>query len=196
MASNRKSHASAKLASAAKRQAAFGADSARQSAEKVVRLGNDAVKGFLSTGADEAQKAQEKLFSISRDGAEKLAKSADASTKVMYEAIAASRDNIEAAIECGNITAALAKDLSSEIFENANQTFSTGIETTKELFACRTINDMMELNNRLFRQASESFFNQSAKISDRVFEYANQAVEPINERVTQASQQISKALKN
>jgi hypothetical protein len=197
MAQRKKTQRSkAKKASPAKKHAMLGANTARHPAEKVVRLSNDAMKDMLSTGAGEAQKTQEKLFSISRDSADKMAKSADAATKMMYDAIATSRDSIETAIECGNMTAALAKDLSSELFENANQSFSDGVETTKELFACRTINDMMELNNRLFRQASENLFNQSAKISERVFEYANEAIEPINERVAQVSQQLNKALKN
>jgi hypothetical protein len=195
MAHSKKSHsASAKLAGSSKKQP-FGAHTAKNSAEKVVHFSNDAMKGILSTSADEAQKAQEKLLSFSRDGADKMAKSADTATKALYEGIGATRDSIETAIECGNITAALAKDLSTDIFENANEAFSTGVETAKELFACRTINDMMELNSRLLRQASENFFNQSAKISERVFEYANEAIEPINERVTLASQQINKVLK-
>lgn len=183
--------ASAKLAGSANKQAYFGTDAA----EKVVRLGNDTVKGIFSGNSEEAQKAQEKLFSITRDGADKLAKSADVASKAVYEGIAASRDNIETAIQCGNITASLAKDLSSELFETANQAFADSVETTKELFACRTVNDLVELNNRLFRQASEEFFNRSAKISDRVFDYANEAIEPINERVTHASEQFNKALK-
>jgi hypothetical protein len=196
MAKSKKTRAaSAKLAGSANKQSYFGAANAQQSAEKVVHFSNNAMKGMLSGGAEEAQKAQEKLLSITRDSAEKLTKSADTATKVVYEGIAASRDNIETAIQCGNITAALAKDLSSEAFETANQAFSETVETAKDLFACRTINDLAELNNRLFRQVSEEFFNRSAKISDRVFEYANEAIEPINERVSHASQQISKVLK-
>jgi hypothetical protein len=182
---------SAKIAGTANKQSYFGAEAA----EKVVRLNNDAVKSMFSGSAEEAQKAHDKLFSITRDGAEKLTQSADTASKAVYQGIAASRDNIETAIQCGNITASLAKDLSAEVFETANQAFSDSVETTKELFACRTINDLVELNNRLFRQASEEFFNRSAKISDRVFDYANEAIEPINERVAHASEQINKVLK-
>jgi hypothetical protein len=196
MAQSKKSRAaSAKIAGSANKQSYFGADATRQSAEKVVRLSNDTVKSIFSGGAEEAQKAQEKLLSITRDSAEKLTKSADTATKAMYEGIAASRDSVETAIQCGNVTAALAKDLSTELFDTANQAFSDSVETAKEFFACRTINDLVEVNNRLFRQASEEFFNRSAKISDRVFEYANDAIEPINERVAHASQQIHKVLK-
>lgn len=192
------SQPSAKLASNLANKAArntFAAvESTRNSAENVVKIGSNAVKDFLSTGADEAQKAQEKLFEFSRESAENFAKSADAASKVMYEMIGISRDNIETAVECGNLTASLVKDISSEVFENANRTFSDNVEISKDFFACRTINDMMDLQSRVAKQAIDSFFNQSVKLSGMFFEYSTEALEPINERVAQATEQFSKAL--
>jgi hypothetical protein len=112
----------------------------------------------------------------------------------MYEAVSMSRENVETCIECGNTTAALAKDLSTEAFEFANRTFSEQLEISKEFFACRTINDMFELQNRLFKTAMDNFFNESAKMSSMVFEYTTEALEPINERVARATEQLNKAL--
>lgn len=189
---------SAKLASNNSKNAKQGfaaSNSMRQSAEKVVKIGNEAVKDFFTSSADEAQKAQEKIYSISRESADNLAKSADVMNKMMYEAIAASRDNIEACIECGNIGAAMAKDMSSEMFESANRAFSDNVEMTKELFACRTINDMMEMSNRNLRQFCDNFFSQSTKMSGMMFEYASEAMEPVNERVAEISNQFGKVMK-
>ncbi len=169
-------------------------ESGRASAENVVKIGGKAVQEFMATSADEAQKAQEKAFAMGREGAETLAKSADAVTKVMHESIGIGRDNIETCIECGNMTAALAKDLSSEIFEYTNKTLSDQMELSKDFFACRTINDFMELQNRFFKSSIDNFFNESVKLSGMVFEYSTEALEPINERVSQATEQLSKTL--
>lgn len=189
---------SAKLASNAANKAAkstyAAVESTRSSAENVVKIGGKAVKEFMATSADEAQKAQEKVFEMGREGAENFAKSADAVTKALYEAISLSRDNIETAIECGNMTASLAKDVSSEVFEYANKAFSDNVELSKEAFACRTINDMFELQNRLVKNTIDNFFNQSVKLSGMVFEYTTEALEPINERVAQATEKFSKNL--
>jgi hypothetical protein len=193
MTRSKKSHAataSAKLASGNKKTFT----NASSSAEKVVHLSNNTMKEIWGNSAEEAQKAQEKIFSISREGAENLVKSADSATKAVYESVAASRDNIESCIECGNITAAMAKDFSSELFEAANKSFSDGVEMTKDFFACRTLNDMLELNNRIYSQMTDTFFSRSNKISNMVFEYTNQAIEPINERISQASEHMYKAL--
>lgn len=189
---------SAKLASNVANKAAkntFAAvETTRHSAENVVKIGGKAVQEFIASSAGEAQKAQEKAFAMGREGAEQIAKSADVVTKAMYEAVSISRDNLETCLECGNTTAALAKDLSSEMFEFANKAMTEQMEMSKEFFACRTINDMFELQNRLFKSAVDNFFNESVKLSGMVFEATTEALEPLNERVAQATEQFNKAL--
>jgi phasin family protein len=190
---------SAKLASAVASKAAkttyAAVESSRNSAENVVKLGSRAAKDFLQTSAGEAQKAQDKILAMSRDGAEKFAQSADVATKALYEAINTTRDNIEAAVECGNAASALAKEVSSELVEYANKSFAESVEVSKEIFACRTINDIMELQNRVLKNAMDNAFAQSSRLSNMFFEYSTEALEPINERVAQATEQFSKTLK-
>lgn len=169
-------------------------ESTRNSAESVVKISSAAVKDLLSNGASEAQKAQEKAFEMGRESAKHITKSADAITKSLYEAIAISRDNVEAIVECGNLTASLAQDMSNEIVEYTNKSFSDGVELSKDIFACRTINDMVELQNRIVKTSLDGFFSQSSKLTSMMFEYSAEALEPINERVSQASEQLSRAL--
>lgn len=191
------SQPSAKLASNMAGKAAkntFAAvESTRNSAEHVVKLGSSAMQDFLNTGAGEAQKAQEKLFAASREQAEQVAKSADAVTKAMYDAVSSSRDNVETLMECGNLTASMAKDVSGELYEYANRAFAEQIEYSKEFFACRTFNDLFELQNKMTRNMMDQFFNESVKLSGMLFEYSSEALEPLNERMAEATQQLGKS---
>lgn len=188
---------SAKLASDVANKAArntFAAvESTRSSAEHVVKLSSSAMKDFLSSGAGEAQKAQEKLFAASREQAEQFARSADSLTKMMYDAVSASRDNVETLIECGNVTAAVAKDISSELYEYSNRSFADSLEFSKEFFACRTFNDFFELQNKMAKSAMDDFFAESLKLSNMMFEYSTETLEPLNERIAQAGEQFSKS---
>jgi hypothetical protein len=186
----------AKLASATKstKEVFSSIENTRHSAENVVKFSTNAVKDFMAPIAGEAQKAQEKVFAMGREGAEQFAKSADTVTKLMHETIAITRDNVEACMECGNMTAAFAKDFGNELMESTNKAFSDNLELSKEFFACRTFNDMFELQNKMMKTAIDSFFNQSVRVSGMVFEYTNEALEPINERMVEASEQLSKAL--
>lgn len=189
---------SAKLASTVANKATkntfTAVETTRNSAENVVKIGGKAVKDFMASSADEAQKAQEKVFAMSREGAEQLAKGADVVTKALYETISMSRDNIETAIECSNMTASLAKDMSGEIFEATNKAFSDNVELSKEFFTCRTVNDFFDLQNRLVRSSIDNYFNETVKLSGMMFEYTQEALEPINERVAQVSDQFNKIL--
>lgn len=185
---------SAKLASNKESASFGGGESARNSAENVIRMGGSAMKDFIASSADEAQKAQEKIFSIGRDSAEQFTKSADACGRFMSEMASMSRGGVETCMECGNLTASMAKDMGNEAFEYASQAFSDGLELSKEFFACRTLSDMFDLQNRAIRGAIDNFFNQSVKMSGMMFEYSTEALEPINERVSEAAEHFSKAL--
>lgn len=196
----KKSHSqpAVKLASSVANKAAkstiSAVESTRNSAENVARISSAAVKDLIANGASEAQKAQEKAFEMGREGAKHIAKSADAVTKSLYEAISISRDNVEAMVECGNLTASLAQDISNEIMEYANKNFSDGMELSKDIFACRTINDMVDLQSRIIKTSLDGWFNQSSKLTNMIFEYSAEALEPINERVSDASEKISKVI--
>jgi len=170
------------------------AESARGASENVMKLGTEAVRDFFSTGAGEAQKAQEKVFAIGRENAENIARSADAATKGLNEAISAMRDGIEACVESGNVVTELTKTLSAELFQFANQSAARNMEVSKELFACRTLNDVFELQSRLFKTNVDNFFSESVKVSELMFQYATEAAEPISERVSQAADRFSKTL--
>ncbi len=182
------------MADKAAKQAYDAAQSTRHSAENVVRIGSSAMKEFLSSSTGEAQKAQEKMFSMGRDQAEQFAKSADAMSKMMVESVAMSRDNIETCIEYGNMTASFAKDMSAEMMESANKAYSDNVEISKAFFACRTINDMMDLQSKAARNMIDNFFNQSMKYSNMFFEFSSETLEPINERIAQTTEQLSKSM--
>ena len=192
-ASKKSSTSSAKPAAANKaaKHTYAAVESTRNSAENVVKIGSKAVKDFMASSAGEAQKAHEKVFAMGRVGAEKFAKSADVVTQALYDTVELSRDNVETAIECGNMSAEFAKDLSTEMFETVNKAFSDHVELSKDLFACRTISDLFELQNRALKNNIDNFFNESVKLSGMVFEYSQEALEPINERLAQVSEQVN-----
>ncbi len=190
--SNPSAKLAANIADKAAKDSFSAVETTRNAAENVVRIGSSAVRDFMSSSAGEAKKAQEKAFELSRENAEQFAKSADVATKYMYEAVSLSRGNLEAFAECGNTAASFARDLSSECFESGSRAVSDSMELSKEFFGCRTLNDFFDVQNRMFRQSLDNFFSQSSRISNMAFEYTNEALEPINERVAEATEQFSK----
>ena len=165
----------------------------RLNSENVVRFGIDAVKEIFSSTSGEAKKAQTKAFAIGREGAQHMSRSADAASRAMSEAVSVTQDNIEACIESGNITANMSREISEELFNFANEVMSNNIDISKDVFSCRTINDVFELQSKMFRNNVDRLFNQSARISEMVFETMTKASEPLSERMVEASDKLSKS---
>lgn len=167
-------------------------ETTRGAAENVLKIGSSAVKDMLANGASEAQKVQERAFEFGRESADKLAKSADAACQALYEMAGMSRSSAEAAVECSNLTSSFIKDLSAEIFEYTNKSFSDQIEISKEFFGCRTLNDMVELQQKLIKNSLDSWFSETGKISGMILEYSSEAAQPLNEKIAEAGDQFVK----
>lgn len=160
----------------------------------VVKMGGEAVKDLLADSANEAKKAQQKAIELSRESATKIVKSADVLGKVASEICEISRENAETAVQCGNLTSSFAKNLSSQFFEYANRAFSDNLELSKEFFTCRTLNDMFDLQSKIMKSNIDNFLCEANKVSDMLFEYGNETIEPVSERISQSSEQLSKAV--
>lgn len=190
--------ASAKIASSAASKVASGAYSAAEStkaaAQNVVNIGAGAMRDMLSSGSGEAAKAQEKMWDMSRESMENFARGCDMFSKMCMEIMNISRGNIEAVVESCTITANVAKTMSSEISELCNKSFSDSVEMSKEAFSCRTINDVVELQNKAMKQMLDTCFNETNKMCNMAFECTTEALEPINERVSEASEQMCKVM--
>lgn len=175
-------------------QSATKAEAGAGKSENVVKLGSATVKELLASGASEAKKAQEQAIEFGKESADKFAKSADAACKVAYDALGLSQGNMEAIVECSNLTASFAKDLGSEIFEYANKAFSDNLEISKEIFACRTVNEMVDLQAKIVKNSLDNWFSEEGKLSSMIFEYGSEAAEPLNERIAQANEQWTSSL--
>ncbi len=165
---------------------------AKASAESIMPFGTEALEAMFGPAAKEWKQLSEKAFGFGKDGADQLSKSADAATRSINEAVAISQDNLEAYVECGNIAADFTKTVSEEVYEFSNNLFAKNVELSKKVFACRTINDMFELQSKVFKTNIDGVFNEAAKISEMAFKMASKASEPLNERAAETSKRLRK----
>lgn len=196
--------ASSKSSSAATK-ASQTAKAANKSTEKVVQVtqqaakknwetGTETVIGMMNAGAKEMETTVERVQKIGRESANNVAQSADMVSRMSMEMLGMSRGNIEACVECSHITANAAKEMTSECFEFYNEMFTEQVELSKDAFNCRTISDVVELQNKMMQQTMDACFNQSARISNLMFEYCNEVMEPINSCMSECSDQMNKVL--
>ena len=176
-------------------RAAFSAiQNSQQSGDKVARLGTDAVREVIASSAEEVQKAHEKVYSYSRESADHMARSADAATRSINDAINASQEGIEAYVESGNRVVDASRNMSEEAFSYLNELFSQNVELSKELFNCRTMSDMFDLQSKVLQANIEGLFGKTAKLSEMAFQVAGEASEPINQQIADAANRFNQSL--
>ncbi|MBN8543376.1 MAG: phasin family protein [Alphaproteobacteria bacterium] len=142
----------------------------------------------------DAAKGSEKAFSFGKDASAHLQKSAQGATKAVNEAVELSRENAEAAMQCGNIAVSVSKNISAEIINYANKAFAQNVELSKQIFNCRTLNDMFDLSSKFFKSNLDGLFNESLKVSELAFSGASEISEPLNERVAESTERFVKAV--
>jgi len=162
------------------------------STSKVYAMSNTAKKSS-SKSAFGGFKSTDHVLSFGKDGAAQFAKTTDAATRAFNESVAQGKEGIEAFIASSNVTADMARNFLSESFRFANESFSDNVEISKDLFNCRTINDMFDIQNRMMRSNMDHFFNQSVKVSEMFFQFVSEATEPLNETAAKAGDRFNKA---
>lgn len=168
---------------------------AMPSPEQAFAFGNDMMKQFFDSANTPAM-ADPSVFGkqFSEQGAEQLAKASSVASQSFNDAIEMGKENAEAMVESSNIAAGASKTVGAELFNYANKAFSQNVEISKELFACRTLNDMFDLQSRIVKNNIDGFFSESVKISELVFEAANNAAEPLQERMQETADRVNKTL--
>lgn len=147
---------------------------------------------ILGQFADITKNAE--AFSFNKDAGAQLQKSAQGATKVVNETAELSRENAEAAMQCGNIAVSVSKNISAEIINYANKAFAQNVELSKQIFNCRTLNDMFDLSSKFFKSNLDGLFNESLKVSELAFNGASDISEPINERISESTERFVKAV--
>lgn len=140
------------------------------------------------------QAATEKWQDLSRESTEQATRAAQSAQAAVGEAMELSRENAEALVECSNIAIAVSKEVGAELIAYMNKSFSQNVELSKQMLACRTLNDLFDLSSKVAKTNLDSFFSESVKLSELLFQSATDLSEPLNERVSETSDRLSKVL--
>jgi hypothetical protein len=190
------------------------AEQVKSATESFVRAGNDMMSQMFGGAADPmaqwknlfnqaaqrmlglpgANEATAKMQNLARESADQLARTSSTASRAMGEAMELARENAEAMVECSNVAISVSKEIGAELITYANKTFSQNVELGKQLLSCRTLNDMFDLSSKFMKTNLDSFFSESVKLSEKMFQCATDVSEPLNERMSETSERMSKVI--
>lgn len=170
----------------------------QDAAEQMMKYGSDFMQQLFTvpneTKVTNIQANAKDAFSkAAREGAAKFSKGADSAQRSINEVVEIGRENAEAIVEAGNIAVGVSKQVGAEMVNYVNKAFSNNVELSKQAFTCRTLNDMFDLNNKFVKSNLDAFFNESVKVSEMLFQCATDISEPLNERLSETTQRLTRA---
>jgi phasin family protein len=151
------SHKNTEVAREGARQAA---DAAWRTTESMQRT----AQSTLNTAKEEMQRAAEQfteVLGLSDARAEELARQ--------------SSQTIDALTQYGAVLARGAQDISREWVKLAGERMQRNLEGLKELAHCRTLPDVIAVQNRLMRENMEHMLNNSRRIAELSLQVASEA---------------------
>lgn len=138
--------------------------------------------------------AQEKFSRFARESAEQLNKTASTTQHSLNEFMALVRENGEVMIEVTNLSVKVSKELGSEFISYLNKTFAQNVELGKQVTSCRTLNDLFDLSSTFTKTNLDSFFSESVKLSEKLFQTATDLSEPLQDRMNASAERLHKVM--
>ncbi|HEU5048238.1 MAG TPA: phasin family protein [Rickettsiales bacterium] len=140
------------------------------------------------------QDAENKAMEINSKNMENFAQAANTCSKMAGELAAACSGNINCIAESSSKAFRVAQELSRELAESYNRSFSNLCELSTAAFSCRTKEDLSKLQHRMFRQTMDNYFDVANKMLSITFDSCSETLEPLNKRTTAVARQIKEAL--
>lgn len=160
--------------------------------DQMVHAGTEAVRDFIAAGTQEAQKTQEKVLSLGREGMESWSKAAEQATRSLAQNFSVNKEQFDALMESGKIVSDLGREFHEQLVADANALFSENVELSKDLLACRTLNDLVEIQKRAVQSNVSRMLDQSARLTETWFRFATEAAEPLCTQASKASHHLNK----
>lgn len=172
-----------------------------------------------NTGAKQAKAGAETVENAVNAGQETFGKAAEAGTEAVaagYEQVAAmtqeqlktffpagaqglddfadfNKGNLDAAVKAGTVAAKGFETIGKEVMAYHQQAFEAGMDRATALLGCKTLQDFVEVQTDIARSHFDAFVAQGTRISEISVKATNEAAEPINVRVNEATEKFTKA---
>mgnify|MGYP001349707930 FL=1 len=94
-----------------------------------------------------------------------------------------SQETLGVYMKAGEIFAKGAEDIGQAVFKLAKVTAETNAEAAKAVFAAKTINDVVDVQNDFALESYQTLFSEGTKISELSLKVAHEAFEPLKEQM-------------
>lgn len=140
-------------------------------------------------------KTFEEVYTNGKNGFETAAKNFENlfNVKGLEEVTELSKQNLDAVAESTTLLAQGCQEINSALLGFAQNSMQTGLNACKSLMDCKSMQDALDLHTAYARDFFEGMVSEGTRISELSVRVANEAFEPVRDRVNAT---VEKMLKN
>ncbi len=157
--------------------------------EEAVSAGQAQLESVVKAGSEAAANQYEQTASLAR---EQFEKTSTALFKGCDEVTTLNKANVDAVVKASTVLGKGFESLGRELMDFAQAQFETSVETSRKLFAAKSVNELLGLQTEYARASLDTLLTESAKVTEMGVKVANEALAPIQ---TQTSATVEKAMK-
>ena len=154
-------------------------------------------KAANTKAANKAKNFTEKLGArfekVTADAQERAKEAADRAVTLSKDAVEFNRENIEALIESGKITAKEAQELGKVNLKYTRENLSEASKALQGLFSVATPKEFFEKQTDYVRSSMDRMMDQTSNNTDAVVKIAGKAYQPIADRLAEIQAELKKA---
>jgi phasin family protein len=151
-------------------------------------INDDAIKA----GTAAMEKGYEQFVAMTKAQVEKVF---PAAAKNFDDMAALNKASYEAATKAGQAAAKAFETLGKSVATYNQEAFQDSVESAQALFACKTFQDVVELQAKQAQAGFDKALAQTAKVSELTTKAATEAMEPMNAQGTKAFKAFTKQAK-
>ncbi len=159
--------------------------------ETAVASGKEHFEKFAKTSSEAAQKSYEQVMQVSQ---ENFQKASDATLKSYDDMVALNKKNVDALIQASTIVAKGAEELSKAAMAFQKASMENSVEMAKKFATCKDANELVSLQSSFTKESYEKLVSEAKKLSDMSNKVATEALAPIQVRINENMEKMSKPI--
>ena len=159
--------------------------------EGAVAAGKETVEAAIEATKEVAEKSYGKAVEMFKEHAEKAQKAFYGG----YDDYASlGKANYDAYVSAMNTWSKGFEAIGKEIYAFGQESVEVSVETGKTAMGCKTVNDLMELQNDVSKKTYDKAVSEISKISEMSVKTVNEAVKPIQKSMTETFEKLSRPI--
>lgn len=158
--------------------------------EDAVGVSKATIDALVKVGTEAASKSYEQAVELTR---EQVGKASSAFIRGFGDIQGLGKGNVDAVVEAGTVWAKGAEQIGKQVMALTQNSMQSSVVTAKALLGCKTLREVMDLQADFARSNFDALVNEGTKLSELSFKVANEAIAPIQARMSETVEKLTKA---